>query len=186
MYKRQEQNPASCTGIDISEEMLTIARDRLPDHVQLLKTNGTTLPIEENSVDLSYTVTVLQHVTSLGMVEKLLSEISRVTAKRIFLCERTEQSFQGNDLNHGRTIDFYKNHLSRQGFELVNHNFLNIQASYLVCGAIRCLFNNPWRSEGQPPTLLNQILQRTFLPLSKMLDPLISQRRDLTLSLIHI
>jgi len=176
-----QQDPASATGIDISEEMLAMARARLPDHVQLLKTDGTTLPIDDNSVDISYTVTVLQHVTSPGMVEQLLAEISRVTDERIFLCERTEESFQGNDLNHGRTINFYKNHLSPHGFELVNHRFLNIQASYLICGVIRRLFNNPWRSEGQAPTLINQVLQKTFLPLSKMLDPLITQERDLTI-----
>lgn len=175
------QGPASATGIDISNQMLSIAKARLPSDVQLLKTDGTSLPIEDKSVDISYTVTVLQHVTSPGMVEQLLAEISRVSSERIFLCERTEKSFQGNSLNHGRTISFYKNELIQYGFELVDHNFLNIQASYLICGAIRRTFNNPWRSEGQPPTIINQVLQKCLLPLSKVLDPFISQERDLTI-----
>jgi len=174
-------NPSSVTGVDISEQMLCLAKQRLPEEVILLKTNGTELPLPNNAVNISYSVTVLQHITTSGMVEQILNELGRVTQDTIYLCERTEQKFRGDQLNQGRTISFYKSELAKVGFQLRSSKYLNIQISYLVCGAIRRIFNNPWRAEGESPTIVNQLLQKVLLPTTRLLDPLVKQERDLTI-----
>ncbi|HJW30612.1 MAG TPA: class I SAM-dependent methyltransferase, partial [Saprospiraceae bacterium] len=55
-------------GADISDDMINLAKSILPTSIELVKTNGTTLPFADQSFDAVFTATVLQHNTD----EKML------------------------------------------------------------------------------------------------------------------
>jgi SAM-dependent methyltransferase len=67
-------------GIDISEEMVSRARQLVPDPaIRFEVGNGTDLqPIETASADFVLTFTVLQHLTSASLVEGYLRDAGRV------------------------------------------------------------------------------------------------------------
>ena len=124
----------SLLGVDISGEMLRLASRTLQTHadlVELRKINGTQLPYSDRSVDLSYTVTVLQHNTNERMVRDLISEICRVTRTEVVLMEDIGKDRQvGAEANWvGRSVDSYESLLSEQQFNLVDVQFLRTAVS---------------------------------------------------------
>ncbi len=175
------KSPKTLAGVDISQQMIELARSRLPDTVSLDQIDGMHLPFSNQSKDIVYTVTVLQHVTTSGMVEGLISEICRVSRDRVYLCERIESTFRGDAKNMGRPLSFYREQMQAQGFELYSIEYLDIQVSYLVSGIIRKLLNNPWRNEGSPSTAISVSCQRMMLPLTRCIDPYVLQKRDLAI-----
>jgi ubiquinone/menaquinone biosynthesis C-methylase UbiE len=61
-------------------------------NIRLTKIDGMHLPFDDQSVDASLTVTVLQHVTGKDMFETLVNEICRVTKETIIIMEDIGQS----------------------------------------------------------------------------------------------
>jgi ubiquinone/menaquinone biosynthesis C-methylase UbiE len=167
------------TGADISAKMIGVARRNLKDDaVQLVKINGRELPFPDGAFDLAFTSTVLQHNTHEQTLLQLIGEICRVTAGEVILFERIESRIKGHESNLGRPIAYYKNILAGHGFELVGTRFLPLQASYYVCGAIRRLFNARSRKEGEHITGAARLLENLTLPITKVLDKIITSRRD--------
>ena len=70
-----QKNPAKLTGVDISEDMISLAKNKVPNHVSVVKTNGTKLNFEDKSFDIVFAATVLQHNTDEVMLKNLISEI---------------------------------------------------------------------------------------------------------------
>ncbi len=66
------------TGVDPSEGMLDILRERTPG-VVAAKASGTDLPFEDDSFDLVLTVAVMHHIADPGDVRRTLSEMVRVS-----------------------------------------------------------------------------------------------------------
>src|SRR5690606_32545310 len=52
--------PRKLVGVDISNEMVALAKDKLPAEVDIIKINGTKLPFDDNSFEMIFTATVLQ------------------------------------------------------------------------------------------------------------------------------
>jgi len=170
--------PAFLAGADISQEMINYARTQLPPSVQLNKINGTELPFEDRHFDIAMTVTVLQHNTDEGMLERLIQSICRCTDQRIYLFERIEKSARGDELNMGRPISYYQAELKKGGFKLEDVSFLNVSASYYMAGATRKLLNSTKRKEAQPLSRLSLGVQHVLLPITKRIDPLIATDRE--------
>jgi ubiquinone/menaquinone biosynthesis C-methylase UbiE len=173
------KKPLKLTGVDISSSMINLARKAVPNSVELIKTNGTVLPIADKQFDIVYSVTVVQHNTDEEMAKSLLAEMARVSADKVYLFEWIESIDKGDELNRGRTVKTYQNYMSTSGFELEKVEFININISYYVCGAIRKLFNKTSRLEGEPNSKLSLILQSLTLPITKVLDKLFPAKRDL-------
>ncbi len=57
-------NPKKLIGVDISSQMVKLAKKNLPSSVEVLKINGTELPFEEKTFDPVFTATILQQNTS--------------------------------------------------------------------------------------------------------------------------
>lgn len=174
--------PKSVSGVDISSEMLKIASSnpRLKN-VSFSKVDGLTLPFPNESFDLIYTVTVLQHIVDQSMLTSIINDICRVSVSEILIFERIEKTRKEISTNIGRTVEEYQNLFSKNGFVLEGVESLNINASYYVCGAIRRLFNSKNRKEGEPQSKLAVGLQKLALPITKLLDPLLPLGRDLNL-----
>lgn len=115
------RGPASLVGIDISASMLDLARQTLEGRsVELKKTDGHRLPLEDRSIDLAYTVTVLQHNVDPAGLTRVIAELCRVTAERIVIMEDTGTTLTASEGTTGiaRPIDAYRTEFARHGFRL--------------------------------------------------------------------
>jgi len=70
----------SCVGIDASENMIRLARDfnSGQPRCEFIASEASQLPFEENTFDFVFTVLVLQHLPSKGMILQYISEFLRV------------------------------------------------------------------------------------------------------------
>jgi ubiquinone/menaquinone biosynthesis C-methylase UbiE len=173
------QKPKSLTGIDISADMIALATKNVSEKINLVKINGSTIPFEDNYFNVAFTATVLQHNTDEVMLKSLIEEICRVTNQNVILFERIEPIVKGDELCYGRPVSYYEKIFNNNGFVLESSEFINIQISYLVCGAIRKLFNPKTRKEGDPLTKTALYLQNITLPITKILDRIFVSKRDL-------
>ena len=175
-----KEHPAELTGVDISNEMLALARKNgLASDVNLVHIDGETLPFADQSINLVFSVTVLQHNTDELMMESILKEMCRVSGGEVILFERIEKKPKGDALCVGRTIEQYAGICEAAGFRLSKKSFINIQASYIVSGIVRKLFNLPGRKEGERISLLSRIFQRISLPITSIVDKIYKPKRDL-------
>lgn len=67
-------------GIDISGEMIRLAKERLKDfkNIRFIETDGATIPIQSNKADVVFSYLVFQHMKDKAIVEKNFSEAYRV------------------------------------------------------------------------------------------------------------
>jgi len=175
-----KKNPASLTGADISQNMIDFATKNLEfKPLNLVKINGEKLPFQDEKFDAVFSATVLQHNTDDDMMQSILMEMCRVSGDKLYLFERIESNFKGDDLCMGRPYEYYKTIVESQGFKFENIEFINIQISYLACGLIRKLFNTKSRKEGQKESSISTTLQKLILPFTKVLDKVFTVKRDL-------
>ena len=172
--------PASLTGADISDEMIKLAKERLnnPD-IRLVKIDGQKLPFKDGQFDIAISVTVLQHNTDEEMLKNILSEMCRVSKNKLILFERIEKQIKGDELCLGRPVAYYQDLCEANGYTLKDVNYINIQASFLMAGIIRKVFNPQSRKEGQPINTFSWGLQKVLLPVTRMLDKVFLSKRDL-------
>lgn len=171
-------HPRKLTAVDISAEMIRLARQKVPAEVEIIKINGTSLPFSDRHFDLVFTATVLQHNTDENMLHKILAELSRVCSHQLILFERIEPKILGDNLCIGRPIQYYSSLLAQHGFQLIEKKFVRVRASYYVSGAIRKLFNPSSRREGEPLNKLSVILQKIALFFTRPLDKIVPATRD--------
>ena len=170
------------TGADISSDMVALSKKLLEGkNVEIVKINGKDLPFTDRQFDIVFTSTVLQHNTDENILKPLVKEICRVSGKEVLLFERIESSIQGHESNLGRPVKYYEALLKQNGFELESTKPLPIQASYLVCGAIRKIFNSKTRKEGEPLSKTSILLEKLSLPVTSFLDKIIPSNRDVIL-----
>lgn len=81
LTKTLNLDPANYVGGDISEEMLKIARERLPD-VDFRTLDILNLELEDDAFPTVINIHVIQHLPSF---ERALDELVRVTRKRLFI-----------------------------------------------------------------------------------------------------
>ena len=174
-----KHKPASLTGADISNAMIDLARKNIPSEIQLVKVDGETLPFEDNAFDIVFTATVLQHNTDEKMLKQVVSELSRVSKSMVYLFERIDPVITGDELCYGRPISYYEELLEKAGFELDSVKYINIKASYYVCGALRKGLNPKSRKEGEPLSKISYFLQKATLPVTKILDKIFTSKTDL-------
>jgi ubiquinone/menaquinone biosynthesis C-methylase UbiE len=174
-----KQKPKRLAGVDISGQMVKLARNKIPQHIEVQKINGTELPFEDRSFDVVFTATVLQHNTDEKMLKALMKEIARVSKDTVLFFERIEKSIMGDELCLGRPVAFYNKIMEEYGFELRSTKFINIRVSYYVSGAIRKGLNSKERKEGEPLNKVSEALQKTTLPLTSFLDKIFKSNKDI-------
>ena len=67
-------------GLDISGEMIREASKRLIEHtnIEFIETDGKSIPLEDDSVDIVFSYLVFQHIKEREIVEKNFKEVYRV------------------------------------------------------------------------------------------------------------
>lgn len=74
-------------GIDISKEMIRVAKSKGHPNVAFIVAAAYALPFRSNSFDLSLSCTCIQHITDEAKHQKSLIEITRVTKNKILVLE---------------------------------------------------------------------------------------------------
>jgi ubiquinone/menaquinone biosynthesis C-methylase UbiE len=171
--------PSQLQGVDISADMVRLATSRLPEHVKVQKVNGTELPFADQSIDLVFSATVLQHNTDEKMLTALIAEMCRVARKQVYIFERIDDPIAGDELCLGRPTHYYEALFNQHGFQLRDVEFINIHTSYLVAGVTRKVLNPGSRQEGEPLNGVSLLIQDALLPLTKRLDKAFTVERDL-------
>ena len=175
-----QKNCKEMAGADISEQMIRLAKKNLQGTtISIHKTDGFTLDFTDNYFDITFTSTVLQHVTDENQLQQLIKSICRVSSSEVVIFERIENKITGHESNLGRPVSYYADIFKNNGFTLHTTRFLPVRASYIICGAIRKLFNPKSRKEGEPISKISRILQTIALPATKVLDKLIPAKSDL-------
>ncbi len=178
--------PERLVGADISANMIQLARKNLgSEAIELVKIDGEHLPFKDQEFDLAFTATVLQHNTDEEMMKKILFELCRVTAGELVLFEQINAAISGDELMKGRPVQYYEQLCNEKGFVLKDVEFININVSYYVCGAIRKGLNPAKRKEGEPLNSVSLFLEHTLLPLTKQLDRVFKAEKDLARLIFH-
>lgn len=172
------RSPKSLTGVDISPDMVELAKSHLPPEVNIIKVDGTTLPFADQTFDYVFTATVLQHDTDEVMLKQLMAELCRVAKEKVFLFERIEDEITGDELCYGRPVSYYENICKQHGFKLASSKWINIRASYYVSGAIRKGLNPKTRVEGEPLNSISVLMQKLTLPVTSLMDKVFTSRKD--------
>lgn len=173
-----KKSPSRLTGVDISADMIELSKNKLPQEIELIKIDGTSLPFKDKEFDNVFTATVLQHNTNEEMLKKIMSELCRVADDKVFLFERIEKKIKGDELCYGRPVSYYEQICNLNGFELVNTKFINIRVSYFISGIIRKVFSCKTKKEGEPLSKIAILLQNITLPFTIQLDKIFKSKKD--------
>jgi SAM-dependent methyltransferase len=182
----ERQRPHRLFAADISETMCRLAAENLRDLgglVEIHKIDGRTLPLVDRSVDVSFTATVLHHVTDGEMFQSLVAELCRVTRDEIVVMEDigTTDAVGGSGSYVGRTVGVYEAAFGDRGFVLSEARFLRTLASRLWGVGILRLYRvlNRRHHEGERIPRLLSLAMAAPMPLTRRLDDVLPDRWDL-------
>lgn len=179
------QGPAALIGVDIAPSMLALAAQTLNEarvRVELKKTDGQRLPVDDHNVDLAFTVTVLQHNVDPAMLSRMVAELCRVTTGQIVSMEDTgtDGSAAEGATFIARPVEAYRTEFARYGFRLATATYLNTRVSRRARGILcRRLIPSSHR-EGQPLGFAYRTLLKSALAITRHLDDARPDTRDLT------
>lgn len=178
------QPPARLIGIDISKDMLALARQRVPRDVELLHTEGSSLPLPSQSVDLTFTCTALMHVTDSAMFSGLIADICRVTRHMVVLIEPI--TFGPSELasdHHAirRRAASYAEALVANGFGTPSVSPLKVRVSRTSCGYIQRIVGRSHRHEGDRENAVARFIMRGAVSIGRLIDPLVADADDIAM-----
>lgn len=173
--------------------MLEIATKNLSlyNNVELKKIDGVHLPYPDQSVDISFTVTVLQHNTDEIMFRSLVRELCRVTKTTIILMEDIggSQQLGGKGSWIGRQVDIYKFIFAEHGFQLSQLQFLHTKISRLwhewIFTRFYRRFISKQHKEGDPIGVVAKILVGLPIPITRILDEIFVEEQNLAKMVFH-
>jgi len=179
------RGPAMMLGIDISPGMLTLAQQTLKGirvPIELKKTDGQRLPLDDRSVDLAFTVTVLQHNVDPAGLRLVIAELCRVTVDRIVIMEDTggARTAPEGTTFIARPIDAYRIEFAQHGFGLETATYLNLRHSRRVHQAIRRRLVPATHREGQPLSVLVKTALTLAVAITRLFDNTRPDTEDLT------
>lgn len=180
------RHPHLILGVDISQTMYDIAERNLRpyENVRLAKIDGTHLPFDSRSVDLSFTTTVLQHITDATMLKALVEDICRVTRGTVIIMEdigyHEELGGEGAWIN--RTVNAYRRLFAENDFQLRHVQFLNTKISrrwYEFAWRVYCRVFATDHHEGDRINALGKFLIGLPLSATRILDDVLTEDHNL-------
>lgn len=174
----------SITAVDISEKMLELAKANMQNaqaEKNFIHIDGRNIPLADQAIDCSFTVTVLQHNSDVNSLTNLSKEIARVTKERIYLFEDTAKREKGTPDYMLRPVSFYKNMFESNGFRLTQIQYNNMYFTQKVFSLFNRIFGLYNKKEGASTPIFAQILQYPFLPVTILLDKLFHFKEGNTL-----
>jgi SAM-dependent methyltransferase len=178
--------PQSLTGADIAPGMVELARLNTAGApgIEIHQLSGPSLPFAEESFDIAFTVTVLQH-NDFATVESLLSEMCRVSAEQVVLIEdmaaRPRDPLASYHLRRPRD---YAKVCDRSGFALAQIERLDVFASelayYVLNSRLSPLSVSRQRAEGEGRRRMVLWIEGLAMQLTRWVDPHLAARVGLT------
>jgi hypothetical protein len=170
----KDRGPRRLIGCDIAPRMVQLARRNLGSTAEIVQLHDSQLPFENEEVDLSFTMTVLQHNRD-ESVQLLLDELTRVTKSHLELIEDVTtfrpRSFGGTYFV--RDVNQYISWVTSRGFALEGvvhyHTWVSERVSFAIQRVGRGLTGRA-NEEGQPITRAEATLERGLLRLTSPLD----------------
>ncbi len=171
----EEKGSKRIIACDISEKLLKITKARFKEKrkFEFILIDGKNIPLKDEEIDSSFTVTVLQHISNLKILEKLTKEICRITKKNIVIFEDIAPLGKGvkSEDYVVRDKETYIKLIEKNGFKLKSQSLISLKYSLLFLGAINSLFLYK-KKEGAKSTKLENLVSKTFLKISSKLDNL--------------
>ena len=179
-------HPSRLVGCDISPSMIDLASKATAglDGIELVPTDGKTLPFGDQEFAITYTATVLQHNYDEQM-RQVAAEICRVTREAIYLFEDTATRRKKRYSVILRPVGEYASVFGRHGFEVVETQALRVFASERTAGVLRRVLSRRPPSVGEPVSGLTRELERAVLPVTRRLDQVVGQPQGLTKIVLH-
>jgi len=187
LHIAKHQNPKRIFGADISQAMRDIAcrnLNRYKNIIELHKINGCSLPFLDQSIDTTFSVTVLQHNTDGKMLRSLVGEMCRVTKDEVVIMEDVGDSER--PCNDGswidRPVDFYKAMFSEFGYQMTSVDFLRLRITGWWYNKVyeriyKRVFNNSPK-EGEPLPRSISMAIRIPMFLTRRLDNYFGNRGE--------
>ena len=181
----QRRNPSRTIGVDVSSRMLDIARRRLQGcDVELLKTDGRRIDLPDRTADVTFTVTVLMHITDDDMFHRLVAELCRLTRHTLIIIERTtghQPAIMAPDRHSTcRRIADYADAVRAHGLVVRDTEELRLRVSRFGCEYAQRVAGRAGRREGEPENAMTQFLQWNWLLVSRWVDDFVSDDSTLT------
>jgi ubiquinone/menaquinone biosynthesis C-methylase UbiE len=172
--------PKKIFGADVSPKMLELAAKNLSMHeVTLRKIDGANLPYPAQAMDISLTVTVLQHNTDQTAFKKLVGELSRVTKTTIVIMEDIGEGQSETGEWILRPVEIYRSVFAECGFRLSNVRFLNTKITRSWYESIHRRFISSRHQEGDPISPAVKYLIRLPMPVTRRLDEMFVEKGNL-------
>jgi SAM-dependent methyltransferase len=167
--------PKTVFGADVSPKMLEVAARNLHAYhnVSLTKIDGVSLPYPALAMDISFTVTVLQHNTDDTTFMGLVQELSRVTKTTIVIVEDIGEGQSPTGEWTLRSVETYRSVFAKCGFELRQVSFLNTKISRLWYESVYRIYTrfiSPRHQEGDPVGTVLKWLIGFPMPITRRLD----------------
>jgi len=174
-------SPRRLIGVDISEEMLEIARERLVGYhnVELQETDSGHLNLPDRVADVSFTVTVLQHIADDDVFKRLVAEICRVTREEIVLIEDMPIAPAAGGADR-HSPDRYRREVTQHGFRIEGMESLRLKLSRWGYWHIRRLLTREFHERGDPQRVAAIALMHAWIGVSRWGDWCFDDEGDLT------
>ena len=124
-------------GIDISHEMIKQGHDRLynVEKISLMETDGKSIPLPSESVDVVFSYIVFQHIKDREMVEESFKEVARILREngifkvllRLDELKTLDNWWSGVHYNIGLSRELCK----RTGFKIIKRHKVKHYATWL-------------------------------------------------------
>ena len=175
--------PEALIGCDISADMVALAKKGTADcdvAVTVHKSDGAHLPLDERSVDVAFTATVLQHCTDGGMLSTLVADICRVTRSEVVVMEAIGDDELTRDTSYlARRLEIYSELFAQNGFALRHRYSLKTRVSNGVWRLLNAVFGRRAHREGEAFGPAQRRLMTIALPVTRLLDDLVPDRRNI-------
>jgi SAM-dependent methyltransferase len=153
-------------GVDASTTMLALSA-RHPESATIFRAEGSRLPLRSRSVEVVFTVTVLQH-NDPDATRAVLAELFRVAARKVILIEDTAPVALRDRRSHWlRPRRWYASEAKAYGFRLCSSRRLHLALGELGVGLVQ---RRAGAAEGDQLDPANEALARRLLPTAVLLD----------------
>jgi len=172
--------PGKIYGADVSPKMLEVATKNLSMHdASLVKIDGASLPYPDHTVDISFTVTVLQHNIDEKTFRSLVKELARVTKKTVVVMEDVRKNQMNTADWIGRPVDTYRSAFAECGYKLSSVRFLNTKISRSWYEFVHRRFVSRRHHEGDPISPTVKYLIGLPIPITSRLDDIFVEEASL-------
>jgi ubiquinone/menaquinone biosynthesis C-methylase UbiE len=172
--------PKHIFGADVSQKMLDVAAKNLSAYnVNLVKTDGVKLPYQDRQMDVSLTVTMLQHNSDENTFKSLVHELARVTKGTLVIMEDIGSGHSETGEWILRPVNSYRSEFAQYGFELAELKFLNTKISRKWYQSIQDHLISPRHQEGDPIRPAMRFLIGFPIPITRILDEIYREQGNL-------